>query len=175
MVGYSEILQTMAAMVLFSLILMSSNRIIHLNTMKEVESEVEQTAIALAQTLIDEARVKPFDSETVDKIPVNIPDDFTACGPSGTSSEDSREEFNDFDDYHGWTETVTTALGANSFDLSVGVRYVSPPDYDFDAGNTTNPTEFKKMRVTVTSPFHTNNNGQPVPIELECLRRYYKQ
>lgn len=172
MVGYSEVLQTMAAMVLFSFILMTSNRMIHLNNIKEVESEVEKAAIVLAQTLIDEARVKAFDGETVGKIPSDIPSNFTICGPN--TGENSRDKFDDFDDYHGWTENIDTALGENFFDMNVGVHYVSAPGYHFDDGDTTTLSESKKMRLTVTSPFHTDNTGQPIPITLEYLRHYYK-
>jgi len=174
MVGYSEVLQTMAAMVLFSLILMTSNKMILLNSQKEVESDAEKRAIAIAQTYIDEARVLPFDDNTVSGIPAKIPDDFTSCGSGG---ETDKANFDDFDDYHNWSEDVDWIEGSgdNAFHVDIKVLYVNSPDFDMTSGSTNSKTVYKKMAVTVTSDYLTDNSGDKIEITMPYLRRYYKQ
>lgn len=176
MVGFSELLQTMAAMVLFSLILLTSNRMIFLNSQKEVESSAEKKAITIAQTYIEEARALPFDANSISGPPGTVPDGFTACGPG--SGETTRADFNDFDDYHGFNDTVDWQPGSgdNAFDVDIEVLYVSPSaDFDIASGHTGTPyTEFKKMVVTVTSDYLTDNSGDKIEIRVPYLRRYYK-
>jgi hypothetical protein len=79
MVGYTEVLQTMAAMIIFSMILLNANRMILRNTVMQVEGELEQEVVAIAQDVIEEARTKDFDEETVgsgaNALPANIPGD----------------------------------------------------------------------------------------------------
>ena len=172
MVGYSEVIQTMAAMVLFSLILLTSNRMIFINSQKEIESSAEKKAITIAQTYIDEARALPFDANTAGGPPAKVPEGFSPCGQASTS------DFNDFDDYHGLNETVDWQKGSGdgAFDVSIQVLYVSPSsDFDIASGHTGTPyTEFKKMVVTVTSDYLTDNNGDKIEIRVPYLRRYYK-
>jgi hypothetical protein len=175
MVGYSEVLQTMAAMVLFSVILLTANKIIFLNSQQEVESRAEQRAVTIAQSIIDEARTLPFDAETVSGPPSEIPDGFSDSGPG--ASDTTRAAFNDFDDYHGWSEKIDWIPGSGdeSFNVDVQVLYVSGPDYSMTNGSTTNYTEFKKMVVTVTSNYLTDNQGNNIKVQIPYLRRYYKQ
>jgi len=176
MVGYSEVIQTMAAMVLFSLILLTSNRMIFMNSQKEIESSAEKKAIAIAQTYIDEARALPFDANSTSGPPATVPDGFSNCGSGG--GENTRADFNDFDDYHGWNETVDwqSGSGDNAFEVDIEVLYVSSSSgFDMSSGHTGTPyTEFKKMVVTVTSDYLTDNNGDKIEIRVPYLRRYYK-
>lgn len=173
MVGYSEVLQTMAAMVLFSLILLQSNRMILINNQQEIESSAEQRAVAIAQEFIDEARALPFDDNAVTGPPSEVPEGFSSCGSGGAS----RPNYDDFDDFHG--DTYTKTWGPNSseeaFQVDIQVLYVSPPDFDIADGHTGTPyTLYKKMVVTVTSPYLTDQNGDQVEITIPYLRRYYK-
>ena len=163
MVGISEVIQTLGAMVIFSLILLTSNRMIQSNTLKEVESEAENIAITLAQSLIEEAQTKPFDAFTANgRIPRNISEDFTSVGQSGSG------DFNDFDDYDNYSQSENTAFGDNSFLTKAKVFYIEPPNYDTP---TATKTYYKKMVVTVTSNYLRNGNQE---IKLSYLRRYYK-
>lgn len=174
MIGYSEVLQTIAAMVLFSLILMTSNKMILLNSQKEVESEAEQKAITIAQTYIDEARILAFDDNTATGSVANVPEDFTNCGPE--SGETNRASFNDFDDYHNWSELIDWSPGDQAFQVGIEVKYVSPPDYELNDGHTGLPyTEYKKMTVTVNSDYLKDANGHKTDITLSYLYKYYKQ
>jgi|AntRauTorckE6833_2_1112554.scaffolds.fasta_scaffold60080_2 signal peptidase I len=165
--SFSDILQTIGAMIIFSLILLNSNRVIQSNSFQEVETEAEAIAIALAQNIIEEAQNKPFDAFTVDgDLPTDIKEDFTATGPGGPG------DLNDFDDYDGYSEKVESEFGEDTFTLSAEVSYVTAADnYDIDKGSKTVPSNFKKMRVTVTSDYLDDNNRT---IQLSYLRRYYK-
>ncbi|MDZ7657746.1 hypothetical protein [Fodinibius sp.] len=170
MVGYSEVLQTMAAMVLFSLILLTSNKIIFLNSQHEVESEVEKRAITIAQSYIDRARALPFDANTVSGEPSQVPEGFSDCGQANST------DFNDFDDYHDLKEKVDWEPGSGdeAFQVDVEVLYVSPPNYEMASGHTDTPyTEYKKMVVTVTSDYLKDGNGDNIEIKIPYLRRYY--
>ncbi|MEX0648400.1 MAG: hypothetical protein WEA56_17180 [Balneolaceae bacterium] len=169
MIGYSEVIQTMAAMIIFSMILMNANRMIHRNTVMQVEGELEQEVIALGQEIIEEAHTKSFDEVTVGATapPADIPGDFVASTSLGTDGETARQYYDDFDDYNGHTETAQTAHG--DFEISVEVYYVDEDDYE----QTSSKTTFKKIEVTITSQFLRNNAGDLREYRLEFIRNYY--
>ncbi|WP_340104484.1 hypothetical protein [Rhodohalobacter sp. 8-1] len=170
MIGYSEVLQTMAAMILFSMILLNANHMIHRNSMMQVQSELEQEVIALGQEVIDEARTKSFDQVTVDAAapPSLIPGGFTAPGSLGPGgAETTRRSFNDFDDYNNWSDTFTTEHG--DFEVSVDVHYVDPVNYQ----KIMNATTFKKIVVVVSSKFLRTGGDIPREYRLEFIRNYY--
>lgn len=175
MIGYSEVLQTMAAMVLFSLILLQANKIILLNSQQEVESAAEQRAVAIAQEYIDEARALPFDNNTVNGPPKKVPEGFSSCGSGGAS----RPYYDDFDDFHGYSTTRNWNWNPGSdndvFQVDIKVQYVSPPDFDIKDGHSGKPyTLYKKMVVTVTSDYITDGDGNKIEIKVPYLRRYYR-
>lgn len=153
MSGYSEVLQTMLAMALVSFLVMNANRAILTNNVVMVEGELEEQVIAIAQDYIDESRAVTYDANTVGgNVPVSIPGGFSSLGPGG--GETSRANFNDFDDYHGWTETVT-ASGGVEFDVSITVSY-----YDGDAEAKTNDkSTLKLMEITISSDALSRNNN----------------
>jgi hypothetical protein len=170
MSGYSEIFYIMFSMIIFSMILTNSNRLIHRNSTIQIEGELEQEVIALAQAVIEESQTKKFDEVNVDQSlpPVNIPGDFINNVNLGTDSgEISRSDYDDFDDYNGHTETVTTVHG--DFDISVEVFYVDETNNEYQAAKST----FKKIIVTIQSEFLRNNAGEINSYSLEFIRNYY--
>lgn len=170
MVGYGELLQTMGAMVIFSLILISATSMIQRNTYMQVEGELEREVVAVAQDIIEEGRTQDFDEVTVDAAlpPPDIPGDFTGSATLGPDAgEDSRTDFDDFDDYDDWEETVETEHG--EFELSTEVFYVTPEDQDSTGSRTT----FKKMRVFVTSIYLDGGSGDETSYHFEFIRNYY--
>lgn len=170
MAGFSEVLQTMGAMVIFGLILMNATMMIQRNSGMMVEGELEHQTIALAQNILDEARSKDFDEESIDFVPINIPDDFTASGSLGPEGESSRDEFDDFDDYDGWSTTVSTEHGNDTFTIEAWVYYVEPPDYE----ETASRTAFKKIEVIVKSPYLTSSgSNEQREYTFEFIRNYY--
>lgn len=170
MTGYSEVLQTMAAMIIFSMILLNANRMIQRNTMMQIEGELEQEVIALGQEIIEEAHTKDFDEVTVGNVlpPVTIPGSFTSSGSLGIDSgENLRQEYDDFDDYNGHTEIAQTQHG--NFTIDVSVFYIDSADLD----STSLRSTFKKIEVSITSEFLTNNSGEMKNYKLEFIRNYY--
>ncbi|HEX6983635.1 MAG TPA: hypothetical protein VF181_12820 [Balneolaceae bacterium] len=170
MVGYTEVLQTMAAMIIFSMILLNANRMILRNTVMQVEGELEQEVVALAQDIIEEGRTKEFDEVNVGMHlpPAAIPNDFTdpsALGPE--SGETKRFEFDDFDDYNGWIDTLTTEHG--QFFIETKVFYVDGTNYEEMSDENT----FKKMQVFIKSKFLLNNQGEKTEYRLEFIRNFY--
>lgn len=91
MAGYTELLQTMLAMVIVSLLVINANRAIFVNNESLVKGELENQVIAIAQDFIEESRSTTFDATTVDGgVPVNIPEGFSSIGPgSGESTRAS--------------------------------------------------------------------------------------
>lgn len=169
MIGYSEVIQTMAAMIIFSMILMSANSMIHRNTMLQLDGELEQEVISLGQEIIEEARSKSFDNVTVNAAapPAIIPGGFTAAGSLGADSgETTRTAFNDFDDYDGWSTTMTTTHG--DFAVSAEVFYVDGTNFN----QISSPSTFKKIEVTVESAFLREGDA-PRQYVLEFIRNYY--
>lgn len=170
MIGYSEVLQTMAAMIIFSMILLNANHMIQRNSMMQVQSELEQEVIALGQEVIEEARTKSFDQITVDAEapPSLIPGGFTSPGGLGPGgAETTRRSFNDFDDYNNWSDTFITEHG--EFEVSADVYYVDPVNYQ----KTMSPTTFKKIEVMVSSKFLRTGADIPREYKLEFIRNYY--
>lgn len=168
--GYSEVLQTMAAMLIFGMILMNANRMIQRNTVMQVEGELEQEVVAVAQDIIEEGRTKEYDQVTVGKNapPADIPGHFESPSTLGPDGESSRKDFNDFDDYNGWTDTIITEHG--EFNIKAEVFYLDPDTYDSTGTRST----FKKMRVYITSPYLKNSNSDQMTLyRLEFIRNYY--
>ncbi|MEX0723632.1 MAG: hypothetical protein WD357_09500 [Gracilimonas sp.] len=170
MSGYSEIFYVMFAMVIFSVILANSNRLINRNSTIQIQGELEQEVIAIAQEIIEESQTKKFDEVNVgnELPPAGIPSDFTGYGSLGPdATETSRRYYDDFDDYDGHTETATTVHG--DFDISAEVFYVDGTNYEFMSGKST----FKKIVVTIESEFLRNNAGEINSYSLEFIRNYY--
>lgn len=170
MIGYTEVLQTMAAMIIFSVILMNANHMIQRNSMMQVQSELEQEVIALGQEVIEEARTKSFDEITVNSEapPSLIPGGFTQPDQLGPDiGNSSRSTFDDFDDYNGWSDTFTTEHG--EFEVSAEVYYVDPVNYQ----KTMSTSTFKKIDVLVTSQFLRTGADIPREYRLEFIRNYY--
>lgn len=170
MIGYSEVIQTMAAMIIFSMILLNANQLIHRNTSMQIEGELEQEVISLGQEIIEEARIKDFDQITVGAVapPASIPGGFSYSTSLGSDAgENDRKDFNDFDDYNNWSDILTTKHG--DFKVSVEVFYADETTLE----KTSSKSTFKKIEVTISNDFLRKNQGQPTSYKLEFIRNYY--
>ncbi len=164
MIGYTEILQTMLAMILVSMLIINSNRAIAINNRVQVDTELEDQIIAIAQDYIDESRSVTFDATTANgNVPVNIPGGFSSIGPGG--GENSRASFNDFDDYDGWTETITASDNVD-YNVSISVSY-----YD-GSTVTASKTTLKQMTITITSDLLTSNGANKI-YSFNFIRSFY--
>lgn len=160
MSGFSEVIQVVGAMIIFSIIMLSTNRYMLSNTQQQIVSDTEVLAVTYAQDIIDEARLSAFDSTTEDGyIPITIPDDFTS-GPFSNTTAITLSTITSFEGYNGWQEQTTTELG--TFTIDVDVTYVQN-----DRTTVSNaPTRYKKMIVTVTNPYLSG------PVVKEYVRTY---
>lgn len=172
MIGYTEVIQTMAAMIIFSMILISSNSLIQRNTTLQIDGELEQEVISLGQELIEEARSKSFDEETQGDMPPSIiPEGFTSTSDFPTKEDQEtreRSEFLAFEDYNNWSEIITTPHG--DFNIGVEVYYVDETNFEKVETQTT----FKKIDVIVKSEFLRGGN-EPKTYKLEFIRNYYAE
>lgn len=166
---YSDILQVMGAMILVTLLVQSANRSNLSNVRTLLESEYEIAVTAIAQDIMEESRSLAFDETTEDGfVPVNIPADFSSVGTDAGESSSDKSTFDDFDDYDGWSATITNDLG--DFAVSTAVYYVNS-SFSPSGSN----TSLKELRVTVTSPFLVNNDGALKEYNFTLLRSYYAE
>ncbi len=158
---FTDLFYTLFSIVIFSFLLLQANSLILRNESAALEHEYEKTAITLAQSIIEEAKAKPFDS---DMNAGNIPDDFTIV-----SGGNDRGQLATFDAYNGYTETVETPLG--DFDIDVIVTFVtdesSTPPFEFSGM----PTERKRITVQVTGPTHIEGTN----VTLSYIKGYFQE
>jgi hypothetical protein len=161
----SDVLYVMAALVLFSILATNSNASFIRNTSMQVESELEFNAIAVAQSIIDEARVKAYDQNSAGNDPNEIDDDMpTFSQPSALGPETGEvyPNFNDFDDFDGLNLVRNTGYG--DYGISVVVEYLNPNNLSVSTSVTT-----IKKRMTVT----VSHNNLPNDVTLTYIRTYY--
>lgn len=155
---------TIFAFVLFGALVLSNRNMMENSTTLASENEVALVALASAQSIIEEAKAKAFDQNTVGG--VEVPDSAglsTTLGRDGsevaTPSPDtlsatgfkSSTNFNDVDDYDGYKRLEQMSNGRDDklYD-SVSVKYVrfsSPED------TSATKTYLKKMTITVTTKY----------------------
>lgn len=172
MSDYSDVLFLMAAMVLFAVLVNNSNRSFVRNSVMNVESQTEFNAIALGQSIIDEARTKAFDEVTIGSgtqignpdilLPGQIPQAFTAPVDLGPEAGEVYPNFDDFDDFHGLT--LTRSNGFGDFDISVEVFYVTQAN---PAVNANTRTTMKRMEVTISHENLAND------VTLSYIKSYF--
>lgn len=164
MIDYSDILLALGAVVLFSIVAVNTNRTLANHSRLLMESELEYTAVAKGQELIDRAKTLAFDETTVGGgVPGTIPSGFTAPAGLGTAVDNDSAGFDDFDDYHQYTVTDTTMNGI--FQLTAAVRYVSESNPDSTVAQ---PTLRKRLAVTITSPFLSDT------LTMQTLKTHYR-
>lgn len=158
----SSLLLTIGSLVMLGLFMLSANGLISDNIHTAEENEFYLTALSLAQSVIDEAKTKSFDQETVSSVVTN-PVGLTAptslgpdageylAGPDSASggAYQSFSRFNDIDDYQGYVRLANTPR-ADGYLVAATVEYVNPLVPDSTSGAC---TYCKRMTVTVTSPY----------------------
>jgi hypothetical protein len=101
-----------AALLLLSLISLSVNRAVLLNQETGLEGEATIVATSLAQSLIEEISMKKFDQKVVSGS-VAKPDSLTPTVSLGPDAGETYPNFNDLDDYNGYTRTTATPQTGN--------------------------------------------------------------
>lgn len=168
----SDVLYVIAAVLVFGLFANTINRSMVNTTEMTVESEVEYNGISMAQSIIEEARVRAFDKRTasptnrlVDPAVISsglVPNGFTATDSLGAEAGEVYPNFNDFDDYNGLN--ITRATGYGTYTITATVFYVNPGTPTANAGT---KTSLKRLQVTVN---HAEMRG---PVTLSYVKTYY--
>lgn len=158
-----NMLMTIGGIILLSTFVLYANGLIFDNTKISSDNEYAITAISLAQSVIDEAKMKAFDESTIAG-PVASADSLTPAsmlGRDGTaeavanpdtpthSGAASFAKFDDIDDYDGYVRVVNTPRAEN-YSVATTVVYAS----ETSPNSTSSTRTFcKRMTVTVTSPY----------------------
>jgi hypothetical protein len=145
-----QMLQTIGALGLLSLLILNANRAVLGNTRTVYTGQYASTAISIAQSYILDATTKNFDEASIGSAAIKDPTKFSAhLGPDGTESGIS--SFDDIDDYNGYIELVTTPTDAlTTYQVNCTVEYVSAAD----PSTVSSPqTFFKRITVSVSVPY----------------------
>jgi hypothetical protein len=158
---------TMAAMSLLSMVILNSNRNALSSTTSMAENKYNILAISLGTALIEEAFSKAFDQNTSNGQQADDITDLTLyLGPG--SSEYTRSDFNDIDDYNNYIDSTSSdsTLQSAEFVIRSKVYYVDP-----NVSNKLIPVNYrtwhKRMDVFISSPFI--NDG----MDTVCLSKVY--
>lgn len=150
---YTDLLLAMGAMVIYSILLLNTNTSLLRSDVMQVETELEYTAISLANSVIDDIRVKPFN---------DIDTESPTYGQILTGSIIPGNAAYDLEDFVEVTWTENTAYG--TYDLKLEIQYVQRDSPD---NTVLVPTDYQRMDVTVSSQYLTNE------IKLSYIRSRY--
>lgn len=178
----SNIMLALGALIMFGTFLGSSNKLMIGNNQIAAQNEYYIAGLALAQSIIDEAKTKAFD-HTTDTVTARSTATLTAPASLGrdggaesvpqpdTSTSagfSSVAKFNDIDDYNNYRRLVNTSR-AEGYSVGVLVRYASPNAPDSISGAR---TFCKRMEVRVTSPYFPKINSGGTLVS-DTVKLYY--
>lgn len=143
-----ETLLVLGALVIFSVSALYLNDAKFDNGMTLMETEFRITAVGIAQSFIEEAQVMEYDEVLITSAYNVLPDDFTAIASLGAEAGESYPNFNDIDDFNGFTQNITTPRA----DYNVNIQVSYADTLNLNPGYV-NPSFFKIMSVTVKSDF----------------------
>jgi hypothetical protein len=176
----SEIIYVLGAVVLFSLFAITINKSMVVNTETTVESEIEYNAIAIAQSIIDQARQRAFDEVMVGKniLELNARNSLyltstdSKIGFSQVLKAESGESYPNYDDFDDFKlSDLTFATEYGNFTVNTTISYVdvtfNPTDQTYTVTNSSSRTYHKRLVATVTHPSLAD------PVSLEYIKTFY--
>jgi hypothetical protein len=143
MVDTSEYILLVTALFIFAMLQLGLTSVLLNNSKTMIKTELDYTAVALAQDIADESRIKAFDEASTGKYIPLKESDFSTIGPE---TGEVYPNFDDIDDYHNYTRTDTTQHGI--YRTSCRVDYMQPGKMD-QASMV--KTAFKRLHVQVVS------------------------
>lgn len=144
MLDTSEHILLVAALFIFALLQLGLTRLLLNNNKTIIRTELDYTAVALAQNIVDQSRGKAFDEAAAGAYSLlKVPDDFTDLGPE---TGEYYPYYDDFDDYNSYTRTDTTQQGI--YETSCRVDYMQESDL---SQVSTVKTAHKRLYVQVVS------------------------
>lgn len=142
---------TLGAMIFLTMTSFRFNTVILENSTIEMENKVMLTAFSLADDMIEEIKVRAFDQATI-KFPTASLGNLTTTDNLGPETGETYPNFNDIDDFNGYTKYVT-APHAEDYYVTTKVQYVNETNPDQVSSSR---TYYKKVTVTVSSPYMRN-------------------
>ncbi|MEX0929335.1 MAG: hypothetical protein WD266_07920 [Balneolales bacterium] len=143
MSDYTDLLLAIGAMVIYSMLLLNTNASLLRSDTMQMETELEPNAIALAQSVIDEVRVKPF--QDIDLAGLTFGQ--TLSGARIPADADYALGLNP---EISWADT--TAYG--DYETTIQMYYVQKNDPDTPVSP--GPTNYQRFDVAVSSKYLSN-------------------
>ena len=133
-----------------------------------ISGQLELTVAEVAREILTEASQHAFDEDDLarDELRFDTRGLSTVLGPE--ASESTRADFDDVDDFDGYTALVSRQRNGQPLDVRVRVtvRYVQP---DAPSTVSANPTLAKEVEVTVTDTLPAQAGRPPVGVTLNTF------
>jgi hypothetical protein len=153
---------TIGALLLLGIFMLSANSLMADNSQLADQNEYCLTSLSVGQSIIDEAKAKAFDQQTINQTVLQAsgltpvarlgPDTTETVGSPDTLSSGtfrSAAIFNDVDDYNGYVRSVSTSR-IDGYSVRVSVVYAS---LTYPDSTSATPTFCKRMTVIVTNKY----------------------
>ena len=161
-----ESLKVVAAITLFSLVGLTTNRVMLSQGDTSRDGSAKIFAAGYAQQVLDEITTHDFDEATVGTT-VDTTTDLTLPASFGLDTgESSVADADDIDDYHNYQDTFTSDV-MDSFRLRVDVRYMNGADLTPLSGS--NRSWLKEIRVTAWNNLYIVDS-----VRITYLSTYYE-
>ncbi len=159
--GAQQIL-TIASILLITVLIVNVQRSTGDKIITTYTNESFISGTSIAQSIIDEMSVKSFDEQTIERPALEV-ENLTSTGFLGPDpGEDSRESFDDVDDYNQYEEVISNDR-MGDFKIKVLVSYVNIDELEKLSGG---KTFIKNISVSVT------NYNLPTPLVLSRVIGY---
>ncbi len=140
-------LLTIASILLITVLLINVHRSTGDKILTTYTNESFIAGTSIAQSLIDEMSIKSFDEQTIEYPALEV-DNLTSSGFLGPDpGEDSRESFDDVDDYNQYEETISNDR-MGEFNITISVSYVDRDNLEIISSS---KTFTKNITVSVTN------------------------
>ena len=136
----------LGALVMLSTLALTLNSVVLDGNRTMMESELYVLGTSVAQSFVERAAVLACDDNVGTHDPSTLPNAFTSPVYLVPDAGETYPNYDDVDDFNGYSATVSTTRA--DFHVGIVVKYC-----DSSGNDQTNRTYFKKMEVTVVSPF----------------------
>jgi MSHA pilin protein MshD len=120
-------------------------------------TEKLSTASLLSRELLEEVRLRKWDTNTSSSTPIYISTPSVTLGIDAGETATNKTTFDDIDDFHGWTEAPPSdPLGSALSDFSTYSRKVTVEYVDSSLSVAGSTTDYKRV-VACTKPLGMND------------------
>ncbi len=158
----TQLIYVIGAVMLLGILMVPMHRVALDRQSVLISSEALTTATAVGQEMMEEILSRKFDQNTTgtaSDASIKTPSVFSLIlGPDGGESADTN--FNDIDDFNGYTKVVPTPRIGNFYD-TVSVMYV---DTTAPFAPAIGKTWFKRIDVKVWNPYLPSQGERPTSI-----------